>query len=137
MFPRCATLRVVTWTRDNEEKGRRVREARIAKGLTQKQVAVAIHANPSTISHIEHGSIGITRERAEALEPVIDVPADELADVASPSLLYLVKAIAEKLEIPLRLESLADVEARTDEKTGRVREQIQKQTTDQPQQAEG
>jgi len=77
----------VTWKRDNEEKGRRVREARDAKGLTQKQVAAAIGTTASTISHIESGTIGVTRERAVALEQVLGVPADDLADVIAPSLL--------------------------------------------------
>ncbi len=80
-------------TGDNIEKGRRIREARIAKGLNQKEVAEQIGANPATISNIEKGRMGVTRERAEALGPVLDVDPDDLAEVVSLSLLRRLESI--------------------------------------------
>jgi len=83
----------VATTGDNIEKGRRIREARIAKGLNQKEVAEQIGANPATISNIEKGRMGVTRERAEALGPVLDVDPDDLAEVVSLSLLRRLESI--------------------------------------------
>lgn len=89
---------------DRRERGRRLAEARTRAKLSQDDLAeLAGFRKREEISRLETGKIGISYKNALKLVPHLkgEVEVDDLAFVASPSMLYLVRAIAEKLEIPL------------------------------------
>lgn len=76
---------------DYERLGQRVRQYRIAAGLTQQQVADAIELEPSNLSHIERGKIKTSLATlvgiANALGTTPDMLLCDSLDHASPSYL--------------------------------------------------
>ena len=65
--------------------GDRVRMARLAKGLSQAELSEAIDMSPSFISHIETGKQGMNVRAFASVCKVLDVSADWLLGIESPS----------------------------------------------------
>jgi transcriptional regulator with XRE-family HTH domain len=63
---------------DYPEIGTRIRAARIAKGLTQEQLAAAIQVGTTHISHIETGNTIPSMKTFVAIVNTLDCSADEL-----------------------------------------------------------
>lgn len=64
--------------------GERVRYARVAKALTQKQLADFIGVSVTQISDIERGKSTPSFKRAVSIASCLDVSLDYLADMPSP-----------------------------------------------------
>ena len=63
--------------------GARVREARKARGMTQKQLALRASGFPyQVICHVEHGRQGVSAERLAAIAQALDVSADWLLGIS-------------------------------------------------------
>ena len=58
--------------------GRLIRMLRCEKGLTQKQLADAMHVSCSLIGHIERGSRKPSLETLVSLSKVLNIPVDDL-----------------------------------------------------------
>ena len=84
---------------DFKERGKRLREARKAKHLTQDELAEKASIHRTSVSRHEKGSLGITREAAEKYEGALDVAADDLAQVISPSLLASLRELERHVRI--------------------------------------
>lgn len=82
-----------------EERAKRLREAREAKGLTQAELGEAAGIGRTSVSRHEQGHIGIAREAAEKYERVLDVSADDLAQVVSPSLLASLRELERHVRV--------------------------------------
>lgn len=60
----------------NEEIGKRVRELRDCKGLTQEQLANLLNVSHRHVAHIEAGTRGLTLENAEIMADNLFVTLD-------------------------------------------------------------
>lgn len=63
---------------DYKDIGQRIREKRIAKGLTQEKLSELIGVGPSHMSHIEGGSTVPSFEVFVSIVNALDCSADEL-----------------------------------------------------------
>ena len=68
-----------------KEIGGRVREARLAKGLSQEKLAEAINMSPSFVSNVEVGRQGMNIRAFVSFVKVLDVSADWLLGSRSSS----------------------------------------------------
>lgn len=62
--------------------GEALKDARLARGLTQEQVSAACGMARTYLSAIEHGRKTVTIETAEALAATLDLRASELLALA-------------------------------------------------------
>lgn len=58
--------------------GRSIRELRLARGLTLREVAELLTVSPATLSAIENGRTGVTSERVTRLAEAFDVPVQRI-----------------------------------------------------------
>ena len=58
--------------------GRTLRELRISRGLTLRDVAALLAVSPATLSAIENGKTGISSERIARLAEALDVPVQRV-----------------------------------------------------------
>ena len=54
--------------------GRRIRELRTARGLTQREIADRLQVSAATMSAIENGKTGVSAERVARLAEELGVP---------------------------------------------------------------
>lgn len=64
-----------------EEIGRRMRAARVRKGWTQLDFAIAAHVSPSTVTRWERGLLPRVKELMRVAE-LLEVPVEELVEPA-------------------------------------------------------
>lgn len=62
----------------NKKIGNRLKECRVAKNLTQKQLAELSYCTPQTISYIENGKRGMSRDLAHTFSMYLEVDEDYL-----------------------------------------------------------
>lgn len=78
---RCDTCGSLISTRSlDEEIGQRVRAVRIARGLSQAQLAAAIYATASVISNWETGYATIPCDRVREIAGALDIPVGWLTE---------------------------------------------------------
>lgn len=70
--------RVVAWEARRHEVGNRVRDLRIAAGLTQEQLALRSGVTRNVLIDVEHGRRGLLFERLFDLAEALDVPVGRL-----------------------------------------------------------
>ncbi|MCW2667334.1 MAG: hypothetical protein JWN57_2296, partial [Frankiales bacterium] len=58
--------------------GRRVKELRLARGMTLRQLAGLLDVSPATLSAIENGHTGISSVRLAQAAAVLDAPVEDL-----------------------------------------------------------
>jgi transcriptional regulator with XRE-family HTH domain len=63
----------------NGDLGRAIRELRVARGLTIKALALAVHMHLTHLSKIERGKTNPTRERLGCLANALEIPIATLA----------------------------------------------------------
>ena len=104
--------------------GVRIKNARLAKGLTQEKLAELANISPQHVSHVENGSTKLSLPCLVAVCNALDVTADKMlmdsipqseihltGEVArifsecSASEMYLMLSVAESLKKALRLKT--------------------------------
>jgi transcriptional regulator with XRE-family HTH domain len=69
--------RLAAWQRVRRLVGERVRELRIAGGLTQEQLALRAGIARTVLTDVELGKSGLLYERLFDLAAALDIPANE------------------------------------------------------------
>ncbi|MCV7355343.1 helix-turn-helix domain-containing protein [Mycolicibacterium fluoranthenivorans] len=70
--------RVAAWERRRAAVGRRIRELRQKRGLTQEQLALKSGVTRPILNEVENGKRGLLFERLYDIAEALDVPASEL-----------------------------------------------------------
>lgn len=70
--------RVAAWERRRASVGRRIRELRQKRGLTQEQLALRSGVTRPILNEVENGKRGLLFERLYDIAEALDVPASEL-----------------------------------------------------------
>ncbi|WP_081347475.1 helix-turn-helix domain-containing protein [Mycobacteroides chelonae] len=73
--------RVASWASARLAVGGRIRAVRIAKGLTQEQLALASGVTRNVLIDVEHGRRGLLYERLFDLAAALGVPVGALFEV--------------------------------------------------------
>lgn len=85
--------------KDQEERGRRLREARLKAGLTQDELAERTGLPRTSFPGWEHGTRGIRKGTAETLAAYLpSIEADDLLAVLSPSYLATLREMKDQLD---------------------------------------
>ena len=70
--------RVAAWERRRESVGKRIRELRVERGLTQEQLAHESGVTRPILSGVEKGQRGLLYERLFDIADALGVPASDL-----------------------------------------------------------
>lgn len=70
--------RVAAWERRRASVGRRIRELRQKRGLTQEQLALKSGVTRPILNEVENGKRGLLFERLYDIAEALEVPASEL-----------------------------------------------------------
>lgn len=69
---------MAAWERRRASVGRRIRELRQKRGLTQEQLALKSGVTRPILNEVENGKRGLLFERLYDIAEALDVPASEL-----------------------------------------------------------
>lgn len=96
-----------------DEIGRRVRALRLAREMTQAELARAIGTHAPNVSSIEHGLRGLSLQQAVKLSKALKVSADEILRPSRPALEKKRPPSAKLLRRIERIQTLPRTKQRT------------------------
>lgn len=76
---------LVAADRSNGALGTAVRDARVARGLGLRELALQVGMSPSSLSEFEHGKGGLGPARFDALAVALELPVDRDVDEPAPA----------------------------------------------------
>lgn len=93
--------------RNPEDFGKRLQEARATRGLSQRDLALRVHSNVTTLSRYESAGVLPSIAMAAQLAQALEISLDQLAGLAEPDTQLV--ALARRLSTALTPEQQAQL----------------------------